>query len=108
MEFLLIAHDGTDEGALARRLAAREQHLALFDHFSRLGRFTYGCAILHDQGMMIGSVVVAEFASREELDRVWLSQEPYVLGDVWRTIDIMPVRSRRPDTQANAATRSSP
>ncbi len=31
MQFLLIAHDGRDEGALNRRMAAREQHIALGD-----------------------------------------------------------------------------
>jgi hypothetical protein len=44
MEFPLIGRDGTDGGALARRLAVRERHLALFDELSRRGYFKYGCA----------------------------------------------------------------
>ena len=94
MEFILIAHDGNDEEALNRRLAVREKHLALFDHFIRLGIFKYGCAILNENGKMIGSVVVSEFSSREELKDTWLSKEPYVLGGVWKTIEIMPIRTR--------------
>ncbi len=98
MEFLLIGRDGTDEGAPGRRLAVRERHLALFDELSRQGRFKYGCVILDDRQNMAGSVIVSEFASRKELEDVWLSREPYVLGDVWKTIEIMQVRSRAPQS----------
>jgi hypothetical protein len=94
MEFLLIAHDGTDDGALDRRLAVRDRHLALFDEFRKSGVFRYGCAILDESQQMIGSVVACEFLSRKELEDVWLSKEPYVLGDVWRTIEILQVRTR--------------
>ena len=94
MEFILIAHDGNDDEALNRRLAVREKHLALFDHFTHLGIFKYGCAILDENGKMIGSVVVSEFSSREELENTWLSKEPYVLGGVWKNIEIMPIRTR--------------
>lgn len=96
MEFLLIGRDGTDEGAMARRLAVRERHLALFDEFSRRGYFKYGCAILDDNQKMVGSVIVCEFDSRQALEDVWLSQEPYVLGDVWRTVEVTQVRTRIP------------
>lgn len=95
MEFLLIAHDGTDEGALNRRLAVRERHLALFDDFSRRGHFKYGCAILDDNQNMVGSVVVCDFSSRRDLEELWLSREPYV-GDVWRKIEIRQIRTRIP------------
>jgi uncharacterized protein YciI len=94
VEFMLIGRDGTDEGAMARRLAARERHLASFDELSRRGHFKYGCAILNDDQKMVGSVIVCEFASRQELEDQWLSREPYVLGDVWKAVEILPVRSR--------------
>ncbi|MEW6757946.1 MAG: YciI family protein [Acidobacteriota bacterium] len=94
MEFILIAHDGNDEGALDRRLAVRERHLALFDHFRQLGIFKYGGAILDNNGQMVGSVIVSEFSSREELESAWLAKEPYVLGGVWKSIEIMPIRTR--------------
>ncbi len=94
MEFLLIAHDGKDEEALNRRLAVREKHLALFDHFSELGIFKYGCAILDENQKMIGSVIACEFPSREELETSWLAQEPYMLGNVWQQIEIIPIRTR--------------
>jgi hypothetical protein len=96
MEFLLIGHDGTDEGAMGRRLAVRERHLALFDEFSRRGYFKYGCALLDDDEKMVGSLIVCEFASRRELEDLWLSQEPYVLGGVWKATEIRRIRTRRP------------
>ena len=88
MQFLVIAYDGTDEGAAARRAAAREAHLKAFMDMREKGRFLYGAAILSDEGRMIGSMVVCDFASREELDDAWLRHEPYVVGGVWKTIDV--------------------
>lgn len=91
MQFIVIAHDGTDEQALQRRLAVREAHLALSDNMAASGHQLYGVALLNDAGKMIGSVMVCEFASREELD-AWLEKEPYVTGDVWKRIEVMPCR----------------
>lgn len=91
MQFLLIARDGDDEGALARRLAAREQHIALGDQLVASGNMLYGGAILDEAGQMAGSVLVLDFPSRDDVD-AWLKIEPYVLGDVWREIDIQPFR----------------
>lgn len=51
----------------------------------------YGGALLDDAGKMIGSVIVVDYPSREELDN-WLKVEPYVVGDVWQRIDIKPYR----------------
>jgi uncharacterized protein YciI len=96
VEFMLIGRDGTDEGALGRRLAVRERHLALFDELSRRGHFKYGCAILDDTQKMVGSVIVCEFPSLEELQKQWLSREPYAEG-VWKTVEILPVRTRIPE-----------
>jgi hypothetical protein len=95
MEFMLIGRDGTDEGALDRRLAVRQRHLALFDEFSRRGYFKYGCAMLDDDQRMVGSMIVCEFSSRKELEELWLSREPYA-ADVWKTVEIVPVRTRIP------------
>jgi hypothetical protein len=47
----------------------------------------FGAALLDDQGKMVGSVLLCEFASRDELNQ-WLNEEPYVNGDVWRKIEI--------------------
>jgi len=91
MQFLLIAHDGDDDDALNRRLQAREQHIALGDEMVANGSMLYGGALLDEQDKMIGSVLVLDFPTRQELD-AWLKIEPYVLGDVWRRIDVQPFR----------------
>ncbi|GAA1414304.1 YciI family protein [Catellatospora coxensis] len=91
MQFLLIAHDGKDDGALARRLAARDAHIALGDQLVASGNMLYGGAMLDEAGQMTGSVLVLDFPSREDVG-AWLKIEPYVLGDVWREIDIQPFR----------------
>jgi uncharacterized protein YciI len=87
MQFLVIGHDGTDEKALERRLAVREAHIALGDKMRDAGKMLYGAAILDHQSKMIGSVLICEFDSREDLDE-WLKKEPYVIGGVWQKTEI--------------------
>lgn len=91
MQFLVIGHDGTDGDALDRRMAARPAHVALGDRMRASGQMICGAAILDDDGKMIGSVLICEFESRADLDK-WLENEPYVTGDVWKTIDIQPCK----------------
>ena len=52
------------------------------------GNLLYAAGILNDEGMLIGSMIICEFAAREELENSWLKNEPYVTGDVWREIKI--------------------
>jgi uncharacterized protein YciI len=92
MQFIVIAYDGTDGNAPGRRLAVREEHLKFAEELYRSGRWLYASAILDDEEKMIGSMVVCDFASREELQRKWLDKEPYVRGDVWRKIEIRRAR----------------
>ena len=61
MQFLLIAYDGTDSGALQRRLAVREDHLNRISAMKKEGKFLLGGAILDDTGKMIGSMIVYDF-----------------------------------------------
>ena len=89
MQFLILAYDGTDEAALDRRLTARAAHLALFQEMVEKGVFHYGTAILDEGGTMVGSMIVCEFPSRRDLESQWLSHEPYVVGDVWRKVEIL-------------------
>lgn len=91
MQFLIIARDGSDAEALQRRLAVREAHLANAARLQAEGHLLIGGALLGDDGGMIGSAAVAEFDSREALDE-WLRTDPYVTGDVWRDIEVLPYR----------------
>ncbi|NUU22215.1 MAG: hypothetical protein HOV68_11990 [Streptomycetaceae bacterium] len=91
MQYLLIAYDGKDDQALDRRLRVRDRHIATCDELVAQGRMHFGTAILDDAGTMIGSMLVLDFPTREELD-AYLAVEPYVVGDVWREIEIKPCR----------------
>ena len=88
MQFVLVAYDGTDEGAAERRLAVRAEHLRLGKELHETGKWLYAAGILDDAGKMIGSMIVCDFLSREEMERRWLSREPYIIGKVWQKIDI--------------------
>lgn len=88
MQFLVMGYDGTDEGALARRMAVREAHLKLFRENYEQRIFLFGSALLNEDGKMVGSLIVAEFPSREALEAEWLRDEPYVTGNVWQRVEI--------------------
>lgn len=91
MQFLLIAYDATDEDALARRMAAREAHLAHAEAQKQRGELLYGGAILDADGKMIGSCGVYDFPNKEDLSEA-LSADPYVIGKVWNTITVQQYR----------------
>lgn len=91
MQYLVVAMDGTDEDALARRLAVREAHLANAKKLKENDNMIEGGAILDEDGRMIGSACIVEFPSRAELD-AWLDSDPYVTGDVWRDIKVSPIK----------------
>ena len=90
-QFLVLAYDGTDEAAGARRRAARPGHFEGIKPLVAKGELLAAGAILDDTGKMIGSAVMAEFPSRAELD-AWLARDPYVTEGVWRKIEIRPFR----------------
>lgn len=91
MQFLIIAKDGTDADAPARRQAARPDHLKLATAMAEEGSLKSGGAILDDNGAMVGSAAIVEFPDRAALD-AWLARDPYVTGGVWQTIEVHPFR----------------
>lgn len=91
MQFQVIGKDGTDDDALNRRLAVRDQHIAMGDQLRASGNVLFGVAHLDDDGKMIGSTYIVDFPSRTKLDE-WLAIEPYVIGEVWKSIEITPCR----------------
>ena len=92
MQFMVIGYDGNDSGALARRLAVREAHLKLGKELYEAGKWLYAAGILNEAGTLIGSMIVCEFPSREELERQWLEKEPYIIGRVWQKVDVQRVQ----------------
>ena len=91
MPFVIFGYDGDDDEALARRQAVRQAHIDLGDELRKEGKVLYGVAMLDEDENMIGSVYVVNFATREEVDQ-YLETEPYVTGDVWRRIEVMPCK----------------
>ena len=88
MQFIVIGRDGTDENALDRRMAARQDHLDTAKQMHESGKWLYAAAILNEQGNMAGSVIVCDFESEDALRKEWLDNEAYVKGNVWETVEV--------------------
>ncbi len=84
---IVVARDGTDAGAEARRLAARPTHLARVQPLAEDGTLLFGGAILDaPDGRMTGSVAVTRHADHASAQRFWAA-DPYVAEGVWREMD---------------------
>lgn len=90
-QFLVIAHDGTDAEAPARRQAARAAHLEGVRPMVERGEIVAGGALLDEAGGMAGSAVIVDMPDRAAVD-AWLARDPYVTGDVWRKVEVRPFR----------------
>ena len=88
-QFLVIAHDGADGEAAARRAAARPAHLAGIETLG--AAVILGGAMLDAEGVPIGSTLVVEFPDRAALD-AWLAADPYTVEDVWSRVSVVPFR----------------
>ncbi len=88
MQFIVTGYDGKDEGALDRRMSVREAHLAMAEKMYENHKWLFATAILNDEEKMAGSLIVCDFESRQEMETLWLDNEPYILGKVWEKIEI--------------------
>lgn len=91
MNLIVIARDGNDPDAKARRAVVRPVHLEAIRPLVEAGQVLVGGAILDEEGDMVGSVMVTDFESREAFD-AWIDNDPYVTGGVWRDIEVRPFR----------------
>ena len=91
MQWLIMARDGTDAEAPARRQAARPAHLENAARLQADGHLLVGGALTDAAGNLIGSTAVAQFATRAELD-AWLQTDPYVTGGVWQDLEVIPYK----------------
>lgn len=90
-QYLITAYDFTDTDALNRRMAVRPLHLDAARQLRETGNFVLGGAMLNDEGKMIGSVMVLQFETEEQL-AAWKQNEPYITQKVWETVDIKPFK----------------
>ena len=92
MEFLVVARDGSGEGAIERRQRTRPTHLASIAPLVEGGNILVGGAILNEAGDMVGSMLLVDFPERSDVD-AWLAADPYVTDGVWREIEVTPFRT---------------
>ena len=91
MRYLVLAWDGDDPDAPARRQKARAAHIACASRLQAEGHLLVGGALLDDDGNMIGTAAIAEFATRDELDQ-WIATDPYTTEGVWKKVSVTPYR----------------
>ncbi|ADI13153.1 YciI family protein [Truepera radiovictrix] len=91
MTFLVIAKDGTDPDAPARRQRARQRHLDEIRPAVDAGRVRLGGALLDGAGTMIGSALLLEAPSLEAA-RELLENDVYFKEGVWQQLEIYPFR----------------
>ena len=89
MTFFIVAKDAAD--ASERRQKVRDQHLREIESHVKAKRVLMGGAILDDEGNVIGSGLVAEFASRETLDE-FLQSDIYTREGVWESFEVYPFK----------------
>ena len=83
MQFIITAHDGAD--MLEKRMSVRPRHLENLRNVN--GKVICAGGILDEEGKMVGSVMVMEFAGRDELDE-YLKNEPYLQEKVWEDVSV--------------------
>lgn len=90
-QFIILAKDGTDEGALDRRMAARPAHFEMAKKLKANGNFVIGGATLDENGKMNGSMMVVEFEDESGVKH-WFEEEPYLLNGVWVDVEVKPFK----------------
>jgi uncharacterized protein len=91
MMYIVIAKDGTDSEAPARRQKVRTEHLEKVQSSVDSGFLLLGGALLNKEGGMMGSAMLLEATSEEE---VWtfLKNDIYSQGNVWQHFEVYPFR----------------
>lgn len=89
MLYLVLAHDGTDAEAPARRAAVRAKHLEGAKASAAAGILAMGGALLSKDGAMIGSAMLIE-ADSEDAVRAIVENDVYRHRGVWVEYQIWP------------------
>lgn len=92
MTFMVLGFNYPAPEGPERRKACRQEHLQLGEKLYRDGKWRYAAGILNEVGELVGSVIICEFSSCQELEGDWLSQEPYLINKVWEKVEIHPIR----------------
>lgn len=91
MQYVIHAYDHTDADALDRRMAVRPAHFDYVRQLKANGQFVLGGALLDPDGQMIGSMLILDLETDEQLTQ-YLNTDPYIVQGVWDKIDVKPFR----------------
>ena len=87
MPFLVIGKDYND--GLPRRMEHRSAHLENLRKLKEAGKIVVAAGLLDDEKMLNGSATLFTVATQAEVEEL-LKTEPYILGNVWESIEIIP------------------
>ena len=89
-QYLVTAYDYTYEDSLQNRMNVRPHHLDGAKELKEKGNFILGGAMLNDEGKMIGSVMILQFETDEELEawKTRVIEGSIALGRLGETSDI--------------------
>lgn len=87
MPFLVIGKDYKD--GFERRMENRSAHLENLRKLSSEGKLYVAAGLLSEDKLLNGSASFFTVDTKEEVEEL-LKSEPYVTGNVWETIEIIP------------------
>lgn len=90
-QYIVTAYDHTDSEAFERRMGVRPHHLDAAKVLKENGNYVIGGAILNEEGKMMGSVMILQFETEEELN-AWKQGEPYITQKIWESVDVKPFK----------------
>src|SRR6478735_6834194 len=91
MGYAVLAYDGEDAAAPARRAAARARHLEVLAQWAGDGRLAFGTPLLADDGRAVGSLMILDVPDEAGL-RDYLAAEPFNRTGVWTRVTTFPFR----------------
>ena len=91
MRYVIHAYDHTDADALDRRMRVRPAHLDYVRQLKTAGQFLLGGALLDSAGKMIGSMLMLDLETDEQL-QTYLRTDPYIVQGIWDKIDVKSFR----------------
>lgn len=95
MYYIIYAQDKPN--SLARRLAARPQHLARLEQLQKEGRLLTAGPLpaIDDENPgdagFTGSAVIAQFDNLAQAEQ-WAKEDPYVAADVYEKVNVKPFK----------------
>lgn len=87
MNYMVTGYDYTDEKALERRMAVREEHMSTVVELKAQGKIIFAAAKVNNKGEMCGSIIFMEVTSKEEVD-AYLEREVYIKRKVWERVEV--------------------